>query len=107
VLHLGARTPWSLRGPRVVVAEEVRTAVRPWRQGFVTDALDPEAPIMLLSLLARFVPAGGSVRDWTPLLALLIVAPALVWFPAVALFVDRLGLWLRRPRCRDGQPAPH
>jgi hypothetical protein len=46
---------------------------------------------MFLSLLARFVPAGGSVRDRTPLLALLIVAPALVWFPAVALFVDRLG----------------
>lgn len=26
------------------------------------------------------------------------LALALVWFPAVALLVDRLGRWLRRPR---------
>jgi threonine/homoserine/homoserine lactone efflux protein len=91
----------------VVVAEEARTAVRPWRQGFVTDALDPEAPIMFLSLLARFVPAGGSVRDRTPLLALLIVAPALVWFPAAALFVDRLGRWAASPGPSRRSPAPH
>jgi threonine/homoserine/homoserine lactone efflux protein len=34
----------------------------------------------------------------TLLLALIVVALALVWFPAVALLVDRLGRWLRRPR---------
>lgn len=27
-----------------------------------------------------------------------MVALALIWFPAVALLVDRLGRWLRRPR---------
>lgn len=28
----------------------------------------------------------------------MVVAMALVWFPAVALLVDHLGSWLRRPR---------
>ncbi|GAA3888053.1 LysE family translocator [Streptomyces lacrimifluminis] len=98
VLYLGARTLWSLRGPRALVAEEARTAVRPWRQGFVTNALNPKAPITFLSLLPQFVPADGPALPRTLLLALIIVALALVWFPAVALLVDRLGRWLRRPR---------
>ncbi|NEC88287.1 LysE family translocator [Streptomyces sp. SID12501] len=101
VLYLGARTLRSLRGPReavIAVAEEARTAVRPWRQGFVTNALNPKAPITFLSLLPQFVPAGSPALPRTLLLALIIVALALVWFPAVALLVDRLGRWLRRPR---------
>ncbi|WP_371658148.1 LysE family translocator [Streptomyces sp. NBC_00280] len=98
VLYLGARTLWSLRGPRAAVAEEARTAVRPWRQGFVTNALNPKAPITFLSLLPQFVPVGAPALPRTLLLALIIVALALVWFPAVALLVDRLGRWLRRPR---------
>lgn len=32
------------------------------------------------------------------MLALIVVVLALVWFPAVALLVDRLGRWLRGPR---------
>ncbi|WP_369036301.1 LysE family translocator [Streptomyces adonidis] len=98
VLYLGARTLWSLRGRRAEVAHEVRAAVRPMRQGFVTNALNPKAPITFLSLLPQFVPAGAPALPRTLLLALIIVALALVWFPAVALLVDRLGRWLRRPR---------
>ncbi|WP_105975327.1 LysE family translocator [Streptomyces geranii] len=98
VLYLGARTLWSLRGPRKVVEGGAPVAVRPLRQGFVTNALNPKAPITFLSLLPQFVPAGAPALPRTLLLALIIVALALVWFPAVALLVDRLGRWLRRPR---------
>lgn len=71
---------------------------RPLRQGFVTNALNPKAPITFLSLLPQFVPAGSPAMPRTLLLALIVVVLALVWFPAVALLVDRLGRWLRRPR---------
>ncbi|MGW3651596.1 LysE family translocator [Streptomyces sp. NPDC000878] len=98
VLYLGARTLWSLRGRREEMADEARVAVRPLRQGFVTNALNPKAPITFLSLLPQFVPAGAPALPRTLLLALIVVALALVWFPAVALLVDRLGRWLRRPR---------
>ncbi|MGW3845562.1 LysE family translocator [Streptomyces fagopyri] len=71
---------------------------RPLRQGFVTNALNPKAPITFLSLLPQFVPAGSPAMPRTLVLALIVVALALVWFPAVALLVDRLGRWLRGPR---------
>ncbi|MEV8317742.1 LysE family transporter [Streptomyces sp. NPDC059900] len=68
------------------------------RQGFLTNALNPKAPVTFLSVLPQFVPAGTPAMPRTLLLASVIVALALVWFPAVALLVDRLGRRLRRPR---------
>ncbi|MFE3643953.1 LysE family translocator [Streptomyces sp. NPDC059169] len=68
------------------------------RQGFLTNVLNPKAPVLFLSLLPQFVPHGAAVLPRTMLLAGVVVALALVWFPAVALLVDRLGRWLRRPR---------
>ncbi|MCX4516857.1 LysE family translocator [Streptomyces anulatus] len=68
------------------------------RQGFLTNALNPKAPVLFLSLLPQFVPHGQPPLPRTLLLAALVVVLALIWFPAVALLVDRLGRWLRRPR---------
>ncbi|GAA2405521.1 LysE family translocator [Streptomyces coeruleofuscus] len=101
VLYLGVRTLWSLRRPRAVpvaATGTIASTARPLRQGFVTNALNPKAPITFLSLLPQFVPAGSPALPRTLLLALIVVVLALLWFPAVALLVDRLGRWLREPR---------
>jgi threonine/homoserine/homoserine lactone efflux protein len=100
VLYLGARTLRSLGRSREPEADAERPGpgARPLRQGFVTNALNPKAPITFLSLLPQFVPAGSPAMPRTLLLALIVVVLALVWFPAVALLVDRLGRWLRGPR---------
>ncbi|MBW5251569.1 LysE family translocator [Streptomyces poriferorum] len=73
-------------------------AGRALRQGFLTNALNPKAPVLFLSLLPQFVPAGAAPLPRTLLLAAIVVVLALIWFPVVALLVDRLGRWLRRPR---------
>lgn len=95
VLYLGVRT---LRAESTGVSDRAEAVPRPLRQGFLTNALNPKAPLTFLSLLPQFVPAGSAAVPRTLLLALIVVALALVWFPAVALLVDRLGRWLRRPR---------
>ncbi|MEV4880013.1 LysE family translocator [Streptomyces cyaneofuscatus] len=83
------------RGPG---PEEPEGFGRALRQGFLTNALNPKAPVLFLSLLPQFVPDGQPPLPRTLLLAALVVALALVWFSALALLVDRLGRWLRRPR---------
>ncbi|MEU9113539.1 LysE family translocator [Streptomyces sp. NPDC048483] len=116
LLYLGARAlisvarrPSASRAPRPVgpataaPAEEAHpmgrlATARCLRQGFLTNALNPKAPVLFLSLLPQFVPAGQPALPRTLLLAAVVVGMAAVWFPAVALLVDRLGAWLRRPR---------
>ncbi|MFJ9978291.1 LysE family translocator [Streptomyces cyaneofuscatus] len=87
------RTPEQAPGP-----EEPEGLGRALRQGFLTNALNPKAPVLFLSLLPQFVPDGQPPLPRTLLLAALVVALALIWFSALALLVDRLGRWLRRPR---------
>lgn len=96
VLYLGVQT-LRQRGTEGESAQEDSTA-RPLRQGFVTNALNPKASLTFLSVLPQFVPAGAPALPRTLLLALIVVVIALVWFQVVALLVDRLGRWLRRPR---------
>lgn len=98
VLQLGVRTLWSLRRPAAAPAEEAPSAAHPLRQGFVTNVLNPKASLTFLSLLPQFVPSGGSALPRTLLLALIVCTLALAWFQVVAVLVDRLGRWLRRPR---------
>lgn len=93
--HAAAADPAA--GPTAGPAAPLRTVLG-LRQGFLTNALNPKAPVLFLSLLPQFVPAGEPPLPRTLLLATIVVALALVWFPAVALLVDRLGGWLRRPR---------
>ncbi|MFJ4840007.1 LysE family translocator [Streptomyces sp. NPDC088746] len=106
VLYLGLSGLYAMRRRATAgtAAEEEsggRTqsgAGRSLRQGFLTNALNPKAPVLFLSLLPQFVPEGQPPLPRTLLLASVVVLLALVWFPAVALLVDRMGRWLRRPR---------
>lgn len=102
VLCLGVRAVRAALRPAPVTQDPRGEAAggvgRGLRQGFLTNVLNPKAPILFLSLLPQFVPDGASVLPRTLLLAAIVVALALIWFPAVALLVDRLGNRLRRPR---------
>ena len=106
VLYLGLSALYAIRrGPATAgtaqdaAPEQAPEALgRSLRQGFLTNALNPKAPVLFLSLLPQFVPDGQAPLPRTLLLAAVVVLLALVWFPAVALLVDRLGRWLRRPR---------
>ncbi|MFD7320313.1 LysE family translocator [Streptomyces sp. NPDC059875] len=101
VLYLGVQ---ALRGAlRTTAGTPVDTAGeravgRALRQGFLANVLNPKAPVLFLSLLPQFVPDGVAVVPRTLLLASIVVLLALLWFPLVAVLVDRLGHWLRRPR---------
>ncbi|MBR7672113.1 LysE family translocator, partial [Streptomyces daliensis] len=99
LLYLGARAlagvvrVWHAGGAGG--AEEVteagaaapERAVRGLRQGFLTNALNPKAPVLFLALLPQFVPDGVPALPRTALLAAMVVVMALIWFPAVALLV--------------------
>ncbi|MEU6881088.1 LysE family translocator [Streptomyces sp. NPDC046712] len=101
VLFLGVQ---ALRGalratgePSADTAGEANLS-RALRQGFLANVLNPKAPVLFLTLLPQFVPDGVAVVPRTLLLASIVVLLALLWFPLVAVLVDRLGHWLRRPR---------
>ncbi|MFF8659008.1 LysE family translocator [Streptomyces huasconensis] len=98
VLYLAWRAVHSATRARPSTGQEPMERGGGLREGFLTNALNPKASLTFLSVLPQFVPDGSPAMPRTLLLAGVVVALALLWFPVVALTVDRLGRWLRRPR---------
>lgn len=88
--------PGEAAPPAEAVSGEGRR--RALRHGFLTNALNPKAPVLFLSLLPQFVPAGHAALPRTLLLGAIIVVMGVCWFPVVALCAHRLGARLRGPR---------
>lgn len=82
-------------------AEQPRlTAGHAFRQGVVTNLLNPKVGIVYLSLLPQFIPRG-----YAPLLASLAlvgvhVVEGVVWCGVLVLLVDRVRTVLTRPRVK-------
>jgi threonine/homoserine/homoserine lactone efflux protein len=86
-----------LREPAVRMTVDGGSTARPLRQGLVTDALNPQAPLTFLRLLPQFAPVGSPALPRRLLWSAIVVA--LAWL------VDRLGRWLRRPSAARSGPS--
>lgn len=90
--------------PTTPLAKKSRGSSRPssarvaFRQGLLTNVLNPKAVFFFISLLPQFVPDGGSIAGWTALFGLTQVLIALVWFSVVAMLVATVSSALTRPR---------
>lgn len=101
LLYLGVRSLVDLwrAGPSPVPAPAA-TPGRAFRQGFAVNVTNPKAPVLFLSLLPQFVPAGAEPLTRSLLLSFIVVACALLWFPTVAVLVHRAGSLLGGTRVR-------
>ena len=72
----------------------------PFRQGMVTNLLNPKIALVFTTLIPQFVDADGPAAAQTVLLATLFIAMGLVWLVSYALLVARVGAVLRRPALR-------
>lgn len=104
LLYLGGwalRTAWRGRhvSQRNPAAERSRghpnqhqpssTLTRVAFQGFLTNALNPKAPLLFLSLMPQFVPPGRSTTFSLVIMSMIVVVIGLAWFPGVALVASR------------------
>ncbi len=70
---------------------------RAFRQGFLTNLLNPKIGAFYVALLPQFLPAGYPPAAVGLLLALVHCVEGLLWFGVIIATVDRMRLWLRRP----------
>lgn len=99
LVYLGIRTLLSLRGPRE--EESPATAAvpmgSPFRQGLLTNLLNPKIAVLFTSLIPQFVSPGPSATLQSLFLAGVFLTIGLAWLIFFALLASAAAGWLRRP----------
>ena len=101
LVFLGLRT--FFRAGRKEQGGDTVVSVRPWaafRQGVMTNVLNPKVAMFFVSLLPQFVQAGEGFVWRLLLLAGLFIAMGLVWLTAYTFALHSVGRFLRRGSIR-------
>ena len=75
-------------------------ASRSWREGFLTNLLNPKVIVFYLALLPQFIGADDPVFGKSLLLAAIHAVEGIAWFAIVSHFVDRSRSYFLRPQLR-------
>jgi threonine/homoserine/homoserine lactone efflux protein len=106
LVWLGVSALWhSRRTPRPEAPEvrEPETRVGGYyRQGLLTNLLNPKIALLFLTLLPQFVAAGEPRVRTTAELAVIFLLIAVLWWRLFSLAVGRLGAVMSRPGVRRG-----
>ena len=103
---LGAQTLWATWIRRDAVASPRRrrrpsiSTGSPFRQGLLTNLLNPKIALLFTSFLPQFVTPGPNAAIETALLALAFLGMGLVWLIGLSVFTTSFGDLLRRSRVR-------
>jgi RhtB (resistance to homoserine/threonine) family protein len=87
--------------------ETARAVTRPWasfRDGLLTNVLNPKCGVFFVAVLPQFAPANGAPAD-VLLLSMVAVAVTITWFAVVANLVAALRRILSRPAVRRALDA--
>ncbi|MGW5666476.1 LysE family translocator [Micromonospora sp. NPDC003776] len=71
-----------------------------FRQGVVTNLLNPKVGIVYLSLLPQFIPSGYAPLPASVALVSVHLVEGVLWCAVLVLLVDRVRTVLMRPRAK-------
>jgi threonine/homoserine/homoserine lactone efflux protein len=77
-----------------------RRAASPFRQGLLSNLLNPKIALVFTTLIPQFVDPAGPAVAQTLLLAAVLILLGVVWLTAYALLVAKVGALLKRSGVR-------
>ncbi|MEU1573367.1 LysE family translocator [Streptomyces collinus] len=78
----------------------VDTLAAGWRQGTLTNLINPKTGVFYIAVLPQFIPAGAPHFSTGQLLTAVHIAVGVLWCGVLIVSVSAPGTWLRRARVR-------
>ena len=116
LIFLGLRSLWQLlrarhaAGERAVIddqpaGQQKAGALRSFREGLLTNILNPKVAIFYLAFLPQFMHRGDPVLAKSLLLAAIHFTLGVLWLSLVAIFLGRVRVFVTRSSVRRGLEA--
>ncbi len=103
LVYLGVQTLRALRrGESAAETRSVRRAASPFREGLLSNLLNPKIAVLFTTLLPQFISPGDPAFAKSMLLAAVFVGLGMVW---LALYAQMIAVIARSSRIRRGMQA--
>ncbi|MFJ5761071.1 LysE family translocator [Neobacillus sp. NPDC093182] len=103
LIYLGVKTLWSLKKKEEAASVEMNTKKQfvntsCFKQGFLTNILNPKVAVFFLTFLPQFVDAGSNT--FTPFLLMGITYTVLtaLWFLLYVYLINQISAFMKKPK---------
>jgi RhtB (resistance to homoserine/threonine) family protein len=106
LIYLGVKTLWSLKKKEVAASVEMDTKSQfvnksCFKQGFLTNLLNPKVAVFFLTFLPQFVDSGSNT--FLPFLIMGITYTVLtaVWFLLYVYLINQISAFMKKPKTQN------
>ena len=106
LIYLGVKTLWSLKKKEVAASVEMKTKnqfvnTSCFKQGFLTNLLNPKVAVFFLTFLPQFVEHGSNT--FLPFLIMGITYTVLtaIWFLLYVYLINQISAFMKKPKTQN------
>lgn len=106
LIYLGVKTLWSMKKKEEAAGVESNTKTSfantsCFKQGFLTNILNPKVAVFFLTFLPQFV--GGGSNTFIPFLLMGITYTVLtaIWFILYVYFINKISAFMKKPKTQN------
>lgn len=106
LIYLGIKTLWSLRKKEIAASVEVDTKSEftnksCFKQGFLTNILNPKVAVFFLTFLPQFVDAGSNTFLPFLLMGITYTLLTAVWFLLYVYLINQVSAFMKKPKAQN------
>jgi RhtB (resistance to homoserine/threonine) family protein len=101
LVYLGAKTLWALRNKQVtpeISAESKYEGKSCFKQGFLTNLLNPKVAVFFLTFLPQFVDSGSQTLIPFLIMGITYTFLTAIWFFIYIYLLNQIGAFMKRPK---------
>jgi RhtB (resistance to homoserine/threonine) family protein len=106
LIYLGIKTLWSLRKKEIGASVEMDTKSQftnksCFKQGFLTNILNPKVAVFFLTFLPQFVDAGSNTFIPFLLMGITYTLLTAVWFLLYVYLINQVSAFMKKPKAQN------
>ncbi|MFS0821289.1 LysE family translocator [Bacillus sp. 1P02SD] len=106
LIYLGVKTLWALRKKEVAASVEMNTASQfenksCFKQGFLTNLLNPKVAVFFLTFLPQFVDAGSNTFGPFLIMGFTYTVLTAIWFFLYVYLLNQISTFMKKPKAQN------